>query len=77
MLLCILIDKQVYDRIEDKEINRTKLLPGESKTLHYTINEIKDATKTVDEGKKMYVYLLDTEEKTYKKYIGKLKHVLK
>lgn len=75
--LGILIDKQVYDRIDDKEGNRTKLISGESKTIYYTIDEIKEATKQVNRNKKLYAYVLDTEGKKYKKYIGTLEQVLK
>ena len=75
--LGILISKQVYDRIENKEENRIKLISGESKTVYYTIDEIKDATKNVDSSKRMYAYVLDTEDKKYKKYIGRLKKILK
>lgn len=74
--LGIKVEKNVFTNIKTIEESRIVLKPEET-TTQYFWNSETTAFSKVEQNKKVYAYAEDSEGKTYKKYICRVKNLIK
>lgn len=74
--LGIKVEGQVFTNIKTIEESRTMLNPGETTTQYFYNSEFSAFSK-IQQNKKAYAYAEDSEGKKYKKYICKVKNLVK
>ena len=74
--LGIKVEGQVFTNIKTIEESRIMLNPGETTTQYFYNSEFSAFSK-IQQNKKAYAYAEDSEGKKYKKYICKVKNLVK
>lgn len=74
--LGIKVGKNIFTNIKTIEESRIILKPAETTTQYFWSSDYSNLSK-VNQNKKAYAYLEDSEGKIYKKYICKVKNLVK
>lgn len=74
--IIISVEGQVFTNIKTIEESRIMLNPGETTTQYFYNSEFSAFSK-IQQNKKAYAYAEDSEGKKYKKYICKVKNLVK